>query len=287
MRIELFGDEIESARWFSTFTQRSLGEAERVELAPAAELDAEHRELAEMAALEAAEDGGRVSAIAELLPLDHFKAPLDLVPTAAAVLLTAAEEIEPASATTGTTSPRRCTPTTPSTSTSTSRARSPTGLALLHRHRRGQRGRLPRRPRRVAGTQHQGSRGRAREAGPLRLPHGGRLRGPRRGRAGPYNLDRLDAKLLDGRPLSPDPGLSFAEARLREGFVSPELRLAVYPIRRLVHRRRRAPESSLAGAGRPGCPRARRRACVAGRGSRLSSCPDGCAVSVFSPDRSC
>ena len=38
MRIELFGDEVESMRWFSTFTQRSLGEAERVELAPAAEL---------------------------------------------------------------------------------------------------------------------------------------------------------------------------------------------------------------------------------------------------------
>ena len=48
VRVELFGDEIESLRWFSTFTQRSLGEAERVEIAPAAELDAEHRELAEM-----------------------------------------------------------------------------------------------------------------------------------------------------------------------------------------------------------------------------------------------
>ena len=57
MRIELFGDEIESMRWFSTFTQRSLGDAERVELAPAAELDAEHRELAELAAMEAAEEG--------------------------------------------------------------------------------------------------------------------------------------------------------------------------------------------------------------------------------------
>ena len=54
MRVELFGDEIESMRWFSTFTQRSLGDAERVEIAPAAELDAEHRELAELAALEAA-----------------------------------------------------------------------------------------------------------------------------------------------------------------------------------------------------------------------------------------
>ncbi|MGC1853617.1 MAG: transcription-repair coupling factor, partial [Solirubrobacterales bacterium] len=57
VRIELFGDEIESMRWFSTFTQRSLGDAERVELAPAAELDAEHRELAELAAMEAAEEG--------------------------------------------------------------------------------------------------------------------------------------------------------------------------------------------------------------------------------------
>ena len=34
VRIELFGDEVESMRWFSTFTQRSLGDAERVELAP-------------------------------------------------------------------------------------------------------------------------------------------------------------------------------------------------------------------------------------------------------------
>ena len=43
IRVELFGDEIESMRWFSTFTQRSLGDAKRVELAPAAELGAEHR----------------------------------------------------------------------------------------------------------------------------------------------------------------------------------------------------------------------------------------------------
>ena len=46
-RLELFGDEIESIRWFSTFTQRSLGEAERIELNPAAELALEHRELAD------------------------------------------------------------------------------------------------------------------------------------------------------------------------------------------------------------------------------------------------
>src|ERR671924_195662 len=49
-RLELFGDEIESVRWFSTFTQRSLGDAEVIELSPAAELALEHRELAEMVA---------------------------------------------------------------------------------------------------------------------------------------------------------------------------------------------------------------------------------------------
>jgi transcription-repair coupling factor (superfamily II helicase) len=38
VRVDLFGDEIESLRWFSTFTQRSLGDADKVEVAPAAEL---------------------------------------------------------------------------------------------------------------------------------------------------------------------------------------------------------------------------------------------------------
>src|SRR6478735_8564329 len=96
VRIELFGDEVESMRWFSTFTQRSLGEAERVELAPAAELDAEHRELAELAAMAAEEEGKESPNLAEALPLDQFRAPLDLVPEAAAVVLVGSEEIEPA-----------------------------------------------------------------------------------------------------------------------------------------------------------------------------------------------
>src|SRR3954449_12907942 len=52
VRVDLFGDEIEALRWFSTFTQRSLGDAQLVEVAPAAELAEEHRELAEIAALE-------------------------------------------------------------------------------------------------------------------------------------------------------------------------------------------------------------------------------------------
>src|ERR1700689_2091257 len=50
VRVDMFDVEIEALRWFSTFTQRSLGEAEEVEIAPAAELALEHRELAEIAA---------------------------------------------------------------------------------------------------------------------------------------------------------------------------------------------------------------------------------------------
>ncbi len=65
-----------------------------------------------------------------------------------------------------------------------------------------------------------------------------------------YGLDRLDARLLEGGRVSPDPGLAFAEARLREGFVSPELKLAVYPFRRLVHRRRSEEPAPAGGRGR-------------------------------------
>jgi transcription-repair coupling factor (superfamily II helicase) len=93
VRVDLFGDEIESLRWFSTFTQRSLGEAERVEVAPAAELAPEHRELAEIAALEDAADRPD---IAELLPVDSFHAFLDLIPEDAAVLIAGEEDVAPA-----------------------------------------------------------------------------------------------------------------------------------------------------------------------------------------------
>src|SRR6202046_4479638 len=50
VRVDMFDIEIESLRWFSTFTQRSLGDIAEVEIAPAAELAPEHRELAEIAA---------------------------------------------------------------------------------------------------------------------------------------------------------------------------------------------------------------------------------------------
>jgi transcription-repair coupling factor (superfamily II helicase) len=93
VRVDLFGDEIESLRWFSTFTQRSLGDAVSVEVAPAAELAEEHRELAEIAALEDAADRPD---IAELLPVSEFHAFLDLVPAESRVVIAGEEEVGPA-----------------------------------------------------------------------------------------------------------------------------------------------------------------------------------------------
>ena len=93
VRVELFDIEIESLRWFSTFTQRSLGEAQRVEIAPAAELAAEHRELAEIAALE---DADSRPDVAELLPVDRFRELLDLFPDHTDVVIAADEDVEPA-----------------------------------------------------------------------------------------------------------------------------------------------------------------------------------------------
>ena len=92
VRCELFDIEVERLTYFSTFTQRSLEEAERVEIAPAAELGPEHRELAEMAATESEEDRPD---IAELLPLDRFGEMLSLVPEDAFVAVAAEEELAP------------------------------------------------------------------------------------------------------------------------------------------------------------------------------------------------
>ncbi len=93
VRVDLFGDEIESLRWFSTFTQRSLGEADVVEVAPAAELAEEYRELAEIAALEDAEDRPDVR---ELLPVENFHPFLTLAPGSAQVLIAGEEDVAPA-----------------------------------------------------------------------------------------------------------------------------------------------------------------------------------------------
>ncbi len=250
MRIELFGDEIESMRWFSTFTQRSLGDAERVELAPAAELDAEHRELAELAAMEAEENGEAAPSLAEVLPLDRFGPPLDLVPARAAVILAAPEEIEPAlrdhwdDATTALHDEDARRLYVDVAAPLAERA----ALSFL-----------------AVGADDEDAFRAARAESPARSVKEAEAELEKQIRSGyrtvvafddrgeaeraRYGLDRLDATLLDGGRLPPDPALTFAEARLREGFVSPELRLAVYPFRRLVHRRRRA-EAAAPGAAR-------------------------------------
>ena len=93
VRVDLFGDEIERLSWFSTFTQRSLEDAELVEVAPAAELAPEHRELAEIASLE---DPADRPDIAQLLPVDRFHPLLELVGEQAAVLVAGAEDLAPA-----------------------------------------------------------------------------------------------------------------------------------------------------------------------------------------------
>jgi transcription-repair coupling factor (superfamily II helicase) len=250
VRIELFGDEVESMRWFSTFTQRSLGDAERVELAPAAELDVEHREVAELAALEAAEDGGRPSNFAELLPLEHFRAPLELVPDSAAVVLAAAEEIEPAlrdhweDVTTAMHADDAqhlyvdvAEPLAERAALSLTAAGEDDGDAF-----RASRAESPARSIKEA----EGELEKLVRSGYRTLVAFDSRGEAERAR---YGLDRIDARLLEGGRISPEPGLAFAEARLREGFVSPELRLAVYPFRRLVHRRKKADEPAP-GAGR-------------------------------------
>jgi transcription-repair coupling factor (superfamily II helicase) len=250
VRIELFGDEVESMRWFSTFTQRSLGDAERVELAPAAELDVEQRELAELAAMEAAEEGREAPSLAEVLPLERFGPPLDLVPETAAVVLTAAEEIEPA---------LRDLWEDATTAMHADDARHlyvDVAAPLAERAALSFTG---------AGEDDEDAFRAARAESPARSVKEAEGELDKQVRSGyrtvvafdnrgeaeraRYGLDRLDATLLEGGRISPEPGLSFAEARLREGFVSPELKLAVYPFRRLVHRRRRA-EDRAPGAAR-------------------------------------
>ena len=90
---------------------------------------------------------------------------------------------------------------------------------------------------------------------------------PRRGEGerAAYNLGRLKASWLgegvDVGRLVLEPSLRFAAASLREGFVAPRLKLAVFPEHRLLRRRR---------AERPAAPRRGRRRGGARRGALRS-----------------
>jgi len=241
VRVELFGDEIESLRWFSTFTQRSLGDAERVEVAPAAELAEEHRELAEIAALE--EEADRPD-IAELLPVDDFHSFLELVPQDANLLIAAEEDVPPAlndhwQDVTVAFHDRDAHNlyVAPDQIASALEQRARIRLSSIDQDQRF----VFR-----AQSAEVAARG-IREAEPEleKLTRSGYrtvVVFPRRGEGerAAYNLGRLKVTWLesgehDGRLLT------FAHARLEQGFIAPQFHLAVIPEHRLF-RRRRAPE---------------------------------------------
>ena len=240
VRCELFDVEVERLTWFSTFTQRSLEEADRVEIAPAAELAPEHRELAEIAAASAGDDDR--PDVADVLPVDRFCELLDLVPDDALVAIAAEEELAPA---------LRDYWEDVTTSFHDEDAHhlyvKPDDLdAAL-----GERAQL----RLSSISQDQPHEFRAqsadtaarslRDAEPeleklVRSGYRTFVAWARRGEAerAQLNMARMQAAFLDGRPAPEDPSLTFAHASLRDGFIAPNLKLAVLPEHRLLRRRR-------------------------------------------------
>jgi transcription-repair coupling factor (superfamily II helicase) len=240
VRVDLFGDEIESLRWFSTFTQRSLGDAECVEVAPAAELAAEHRELAEIAALE--EPGERPD-ISELLPVDRFHPLLELIGEQAAVLVAGAEDLAPALA-----DHWQDVSAALADADATHLYVDPD--EILEQLRERVRIRLTsidqdQRFAFRAQTADVAARG-LKEAEPEleKLTRSGyrtivtfAQRGS--GERFAYNLGRLKVRWLgDGADDAPDGRLVMAQARLAQGFIAPQFHLAVIPEQRLFQRRR-------------------------------------------------
>jgi transcription-repair coupling factor (superfamily II helicase) len=268
VRVDMFDVEIESLRWFSTFTQRSLGEVEEVEIAPAAELAVEHRELAEIAAatgaFSATADGGEGERpdIAELLPVERFGALLDLVGEAE-LMVAAEEEIGPVladhwsdvCAAFGDQDAHHLY-VNPESISATLQERARVWLSALSS---GQEIELRAQSADTAAR----SLGEAEPELEKLVRSGYRtvVAFPRRGEGerAAYNLGRLKATwLAEGESLDVthqalEPSLRFAAASLREGFVAPQLKLAVYPEHRLL-RRRRAERAGEGGArhGGPG-----------------------------------
>jgi transcription-repair coupling factor (superfamily II helicase) len=246
VRVDLFGDEIESVRWFSTFTQRSLGDAEVVEVAPAAELAEEHRELAEIAALEQAEDRPEIS---ELLPVEDFHPFLELAPGDANIVIAAEEDVVPALAdhwqdvtVAFHDEDAHHVYSDPDQIDAALADRARIRLSSIDQDQpfsfRAQ----------AADIQARGIK----EAEPEleKLARSGYhtvVAFARRGEGErfAYNLGRLDVAWLAGQPGSengaPARSITLAEARLEQGFIAPQFHLAVIPEHRLLHRRRPSP----------------------------------------------
>jgi transcription-repair coupling factor (superfamily II helicase) len=238
-RVELFGDEIESIRYFSTFTQRSLGEAERIELDPAAEIDPDHRLLAEAALEDAAADDRAAQPLAELLPTDRFAAFLDLIAPSTALVIAAAEDLDGALA---------------DHLSDVRAAIHDDDVAQLYVEVSAP---LSERAELSVSARESGQEHSFRASTPVSAARSLAEAEPelekqvrsgyltvvtfeRRGEAdrARYGLDRLTPRLLDGDRGPGGQVLLFAEASIQEGFIAPALKLAVIPYRRLVHRRR-------------------------------------------------
>jgi len=276
VRVDMFDIEIESLRWFSTFTQRSLGDIEEVEIAPAAELAPEHRELAEIAAatgaFNGAEGGGDSSEgrpdIAELLPVERFGALLDLIDPGTDLIVAAEEELAPALTdhwsdvcAAFADEDAHHLYVSPEEVQSSVADRTRIWLSAMSS---GQEIELR------ASAADTAARSLA-EAEPeleklVRSGYRTVVAFPRRGEGerAAYNLGRLKADWLDAEvdvtraPL--EASLRFAAASLREGFVAPSMKLAVYPEHRLLRRRRAerpggGASEGLAGPARRGALR--------------------------------
>ncbi len=239
VRCELFDIEVERLTWFSTFTQRSLEEAERVEIAPAAELAPEHRELAEMAAV--SEESERPD-VADVLPVDRFRELLDLVPEDALVAVSAEEELAPA---------LRDYWEDVTTSFHDDDAHNlyvaPEQLdAALERRASLRLSSISQDQPYEFRAQAADSAARSlRDAEPeleklVRSGYRTFVAWARRGEAerAQLNLARVQAAFLDGQPAPAEASVTFAHASLRDGFIAPQLKLAVLPEHRLLRRRR-------------------------------------------------
>ncbi|GAC1324362.1 MAG: transcription-repair coupling factor [Thermoleophilaceae bacterium] len=251
IRCELFDVEVERLSFFSTFTQRSLEEAERVEIAPAAEIGPEHRELAELAATEAASERPD---IADVLPVERFRDVLGLIPTTALVVLAAEEEIEPTLAdhweevtTSFHDSDAHHLYLSPDALREALDARVAVRLSSISQDQ----------PHSFRAQGADTSARSLREAEPeleklVRSGYRTIVAWSRRGEAerAAYNLARVRATFLDGHPAAREAGVSFAHAALREGFLFPSLKLAILPEHRLLRRRRtERPSPTSAGRG--------------------------------------
>jgi transcription-repair coupling factor (superfamily II helicase) len=265
VRVDTFDVEIESLRFFSTFTQRSLEEVSAVEIAPAAELAPEHRldgalAAAALAGARAGEagagDGGEERPdIADLLPVDRFGALLDLISPHTQIVIAAEEELAPAlsdhwsdvcAAFADEDAHQLYVKPDAIEADLAQRAR-----IWLSAISSGQSIELR------AAAADTAARSLA-EAEPelekqLRSGYRTVVTFPRRGEGErvAYNLARLRASWLGERRPTPQPTLEFAHASLREGFISPQLKLAVIPSHRLL-RRRPDRQRERTGVGRRG-----------------------------------